>query len=52
MSSELPVSRELPEGLSADTIAVRGGLARSGFHETAEALGTAGSGQHSEGRLG
>lgn len=38
MSSDLPVSREVPEGLSADTIAVRGGLARSGFHETAEAL--------------
>lgn len=38
MSSDLPVSRELPGGLSADTIAVRGGLARSGFHETAEAL--------------
>ncbi|MFE0749117.1 O-succinylhomoserine sulfhydrylase [Gordonia sp. NPDC058843] len=38
MSPDLPVSRELPGGLSADTIAVRGGLARSGFHETAEAL--------------
>ncbi|QMT00948.1 O-succinylhomoserine sulfhydrylase [Gordonia jinghuaiqii] len=35
---EAIVSPELPEGLSLDTIAVRGGLARSGFHETAEAL--------------
>ncbi|MFW0787552.1 O-succinylhomoserine sulfhydrylase [Gordonia sp. CPCC 206044] len=32
------VSRELPEGVSPDTLAVRGGLARSGFFETSEAL--------------
>ncbi|MCZ0914744.1 O-succinylhomoserine sulfhydrylase [Gordonia amicalis] len=38
VSADLSVGRELPEGLSPDTIAVRGGLARSGFHETAEAL--------------
>nr|WP_232715515.1 O-succinylhomoserine sulfhydrylase [Gordonia metallireducens] len=38
MSPELSVGYELPEGLSPDTIAVRGGLARSGFYETAEAL--------------
>ena len=38
VSADLSVGRELPEGLSPDTIAVRGGLVRSGFHETAEAL--------------
>ncbi|PKZ66155.1 O-succinylhomoserine sulfhydrylase [Gordonia terrae] len=38
MSPDLPVGRPLPEGLSADTIAVRGGLSRSGFHETSEGL--------------
>ncbi|MCK8615561.1 O-succinylhomoserine sulfhydrylase [Gordonia sp. C13] len=38
MSPDLSVGYELPEGLSPDTIAVRGGLARSGFYETAEAL--------------
>nr|WP_210756521.1 O-succinylhomoserine sulfhydrylase [Gordonia paraffinivorans] len=38
VSIDVPVGRELPEGVSADTIAVRGGLARSGFYETAEAL--------------
>ncbi|WP_269784556.1 O-succinylhomoserine sulfhydrylase [Gordonia metallireducens] len=38
VSPELSVGYELPEGLSPDTIAVRGGLARSGFYETAEAL--------------
>lgn len=32
------MSGELPEGVSADTLAVRGGLARSGFFETSEAL--------------
>ncbi|MFT4043239.1 MAG: O-succinylhomoserine sulfhydrylase [Gordonia sp. (in: high G+C Gram-positive bacteria)] len=32
------MSRQLPEGVSADTLAVRGGLARSGFFETSEAL--------------
>nr|WP_202422780.1 O-succinylhomoserine sulfhydrylase [Gordonia sp. SID5947] len=32
------VSRELPEGLSADTLAVRAGLDRSGFFETSEGL--------------
>ncbi|WP_461417393.1 O-succinylhomoserine sulfhydrylase [Gordonia sp. GN26] len=38
VSPDLSVGYELPEGLSPDTIAVRGGLARSGFYETAEAL--------------
>ncbi|ANY24918.1 O-succinylhomoserine sulfhydrylase [Gordonia terrae] len=38
MSPDLPGGRPLPEGLSADTIAVRGGLSRSGFHETSEGL--------------
>lgn len=32
------MSHELPEGVSFDTLAVRGGLARSGFFETSEAL--------------
>lgn len=32
------MSSELPEGVSADTLAVRGGLARSNFEETSEAL--------------
>jgi O-succinylhomoserine sulfhydrylase len=32
------VSRQLPEGVSADTLAVRAGLDRSGFFETSEAL--------------
>ncbi|WLP89185.1 O-succinylhomoserine sulfhydrylase [Gordonia sp. NB41Y] len=30
--------QNLPEGVSADTLAVRGGLTRSGFFETSEAL--------------
>ncbi|MGW0039594.1 O-succinylhomoserine sulfhydrylase [Gordonia sp. NPDC003376] len=30
--------QSLPEGVSADTLAVRGGLTRSGFFETSEAL--------------
>lgn len=32
------MSSKLPEGVSADTLAVRGGLARSNFEETSEAL--------------
>jgi O-succinylhomoserine sulfhydrylase len=32
------VNSELPEGVSPDTLAVRGGLARSGFDETSEAM--------------
>ncbi|WAC56956.1 O-succinylhomoserine sulfhydrylase [Gordonia sp. SL306] len=32
------MSRELPEGVSPDTLAVRAGLDRSGFFETSEAL--------------
>ncbi|MAU80574.1 O-succinylhomoserine sulfhydrylase [Gordonia sp. Z-3] len=32
------MSRQLPEGVSADTLAVRAGLDRSGFFETSEAL--------------
>ncbi|MGC4961478.1 O-succinylhomoserine sulfhydrylase [Gordonia sp. DT218] len=32
------MSRELPEGVSADTLAVRAGLDRSGFFETSEGL--------------
>jgi O-succinylhomoserine sulfhydrylase len=32
------VSRQLPEGVSPDTLAVRAGLDRSGFFETSEAL--------------
>jgi O-succinylhomoserine sulfhydrylase len=32
------VNSELPEGVSPDTLAVRGGLARSGFEETSEAM--------------
>ncbi|MGV9713003.1 O-succinylhomoserine sulfhydrylase [Gordonia sp. NPDC003424] len=32
------MSKQLPEGLSADTLAVRAGLDRSGFFETSEAL--------------
>lgn len=32
------MSRELPEGVSPETLAVRGGLARSNFEETSEAL--------------
>ena len=41
MSSEVPSVRrpaELPEGVSQATIGVRGGLLRSGFEETAEAM--------------
>ncbi len=37
-SVEAVVSHQLPEGVSFDTLAVRGGLARSGFFETSEAL--------------
>ncbi len=32
------MSRPLPEGVSPETLAVRAGLARSGFYETAEAM--------------
>lgn len=32
------MSKQLPEGLSADTLAVRAGLDRSGFFETSEAM--------------
>ncbi|MDY6808185.1 O-succinylhomoserine sulfhydrylase [Gordonia sp. HNM0687] len=32
------MSKQLPEGVSADTLAVRAGLDRSGFFETSEAL--------------
>ncbi|MFI8772266.1 O-succinylhomoserine sulfhydrylase [Gordonia sp. NPDC062954] len=32
------MSKQLPEGVSADTLAVRAGLDRSGFYETSEAL--------------
>lgn len=32
------MSRGLPEGVSAETLSVRGGLDRSGFFETSEAL--------------
>ena len=41
MSSEVPSVRkpaELPDGVSQATIGVRGGLLRSGFEETAEAM--------------
>ncbi|ULE34303.1 O-succinylhomoserine sulfhydrylase [Mycobacterium sp. IDR2000157661] len=41
MSAEVPSVRipaELPEGVSQATIGVRGGLLRSGFEETAEAM--------------
>jgi len=41
MSPEVPSVRkpaELPEGVSQATIGVRGGLLRSGFQETAEAM--------------
>ena len=41
MSSEVPSVRkpaELPDGVSQATIGVRGGLMRSGFEETAEAM--------------
>lgn len=34
----MPPRRELPETVRPDTIAVRGGLTRSGFEETAEAM--------------
>ncbi|MBD8507410.1 O-succinylhomoserine sulfhydrylase [Hoyosella sp. G463] len=34
----LPPQRPLPEGVRPETIGVRGGLARSGYEETAEAL--------------
>lgn len=34
----LPPRRELPDSVRAETIAVRGGLTRSGFEETAEAM--------------
>ena len=41
MSEPVPsvrVPAELPEGVSQETIGVRGGLLRSGFEETAEAM--------------
>nr|WP_308214116.1 O-succinylhomoserine sulfhydrylase [Williamsia deligens] len=34
----MPTWRELPEGVAPDTIGVRGGLMRSGFDETSEAM--------------
>ncbi|GAA2063081.1 O-succinylhomoserine sulfhydrylase [Williamsia deligens] len=34
----IPTWRELPEGVAPDTIGVRGGLMRSGFDETSEAM--------------
>ena len=38
MSESVRIPAVLPDGVSQETIGVRGGLLRSGFEETAEAL--------------